>query len=68
MAQNVVAQVLGGKKELIDDVDTVAEVAAKMDISMDTHAAAVNGDAAEADTDLEDSDFVTFTKKVKGGQ
>ena len=66
MANNVVAQVQGGNKVVLDDVNTVGEVAAKLNAS-EGYAASVNGDSASFSDELEDSDVVTFAKAVKGG-
>lgn len=68
MAKNVIAQVLGGEKKILDDVMTVADAADSLDISASEYAVAVNGNAVESGYQLNDGNFVTFTKKVKGGQ
>lgn len=65
MARNVVAQVLGGEKKVLDDVSTVAEVTSKLGVS--GYTATVNGSQATPDEELQDGDFVSLSQAVKGG-
>jgi sulfur carrier protein ThiS len=67
MAMNVIGQQLGGDKLVCDNVETVGAVRRKLNIPAD-YAAAVNGDSASDNTAVDDNDFVTFSRKVKGGQ
>lgn len=66
-AKNVISQVLGGDKAVLDDVSTVADARERMGLSAD-YSATVNGEPASGDTGLRDNDFVAFSRKVKGGQ
>lgn len=65
MAKNVIAQVLGGEKKVLDDVYTVADVKAKLGAS--AYTASVNGSPASDSESLEDGDFVSLSQAVKGG-
>jgi len=66
MAQNIIAQVLGGSKTVFDGVATVADVKAKLNLD-GKYQASVNGEVESDDYQLEDTDHVTFTRQVKGG-
>jgi sulfur carrier protein ThiS len=65
MTNNVIAQILGGEKRILDGVNTVADVKAKMGAS--GYAAAVNGSPADDSQTLSEGDIVTLSKAVKGG-
>lgn len=65
MAKNVVVQVLGGSKEVMDDVYTVREVKSRKGAS--AYAASINGSPAQDSDSLEDGDFVSLSQAVKGG-
>jgi sulfur carrier protein ThiS len=65
MANNVIAQVLGGDKKVLDSVETVADVKEKL--SAQNYTASVNGDPASNDYELSDGDFVSLSQAVKGG-
>lgn len=65
MASNVVAQVLGGEKKVLDNVGTVSDVKAKLNAQ--SYTATVNGDSANDDQELENGDFVSLAQAVKGG-
>lgn len=66
-ASNVIAQVLGGDKQVLDSVNNVGDVRREMDLTAD-YAATVNGESANDSTPLRSNDFVSFTRKVKGGK
>lgn len=66
MAKNIIAQVAGGSKQVLDDVDTVGELRSKLSLGTG-YTAAVNGDSQSDDYNLDDGDFVTFAKATKGG-
>lgn len=66
MANNVVTQVLGGDKKVLDNVFTVQDVMNKTGTSTG-YTASVNGDAQSASYTLEDGDFVSLSQAVKGG-
>lgn len=67
MANNVMAQVMGGEKKILENMDTVSDV--KNALNCQTgYTALVNGDAAEDDDELNEGDFVTLSKSVKGGR
>ena len=65
MSNNVVAQVVGGKKQVHDDVETVADVRNKMGLASN-YTASINGEPASDTSIVDDSDFVTFAESVKG--
>lgn len=65
-AKNVIAQTLGGEKEVLDNVDTVSDARAKLGLASD-YSATVNGTASSDSTTLRDGDYVAFSRKVKGG-
>lgn len=67
MSKNIIAQVAGGKKEVLDDVRTVGDAATKVGASSG-YTAAIDGDCAEFSRILEDGQMVTFAKAVKGGR
>lgn len=67
MANNVIGQVAGGSKRVLDNKTTVADVASELGASTG-YTASVNGDPAEMSDTLEDGDMVTFAKSVKGGK
>lgn len=66
MSNNVIGQVAGGTKQVFDDVETVADVAAKLNTTSG-YTASINGDPASMGDELSDGDMVTFAKSVKGG-
>ncbi len=66
MAKNIIAQVLGGDKKVLDDVNTVGDVKAKLEAT--SYTATLNGSPASDDESLEDGDFVSLSQAVKGGQ
>jgi sulfur carrier protein ThiS len=66
MANNVIVQVAGGSKQVLDGVSTVADVRSKLGTT-DGYTASLNGDPVESGATLEDNDMVTFAKAVKGG-
>lgn len=66
MANNIIAQISGGSKQVLDNVYTVNEVKIKLGAEAG-YTAAVNGDPAEDSEALEDGDVVTLAKAVKGG-
>ncbi len=66
MASNVIAQVLGGNKQVLDGVDTVFDVKKKLDVATG-YTASVNGNPATDDQELDDNDFVSLSQAVKGG-
>lgn len=65
MAQNVIAQVLGGEKKILDNVSTVADVTKQLNVN--GYTATVNGDQQGSDYELENGDFVSLSQAVKGG-
>lgn len=67
MSKNVIAQISGGNKQVIDDVDTVRDVKRKLGAETG-YTAAINGDPAEDTEEVNEGDFVTLAKAVKGGR
>jgi sulfur carrier protein ThiS len=65
MANNVIAQVQGGEKKILENVETVADVRAKM--SATGYAASVNGEPADDSDEVSDQDFISFAVATKGG-
>jgi hypothetical protein len=65
MANNVIGQVLGGSRQILDDVKTVGEVKAKMGAT--GYTAAINGNPAEDSAEVVEGNIVTLSKAVKGG-
>lgn len=65
MAKNVIAQVLGGEKKVLDEVNTVGDVKSKLSVT--NYTATVNGETQTDGYELEDGDFVSLTQAVKGG-
>ena len=66
MSNNVIAQVSGGSKKVLDGVNTVSDVKRELGAT-DGYTAMVNGSPAQDNDSLEDSDVVTLAKAVKGG-
>jgi hypothetical protein len=66
MANNVIAQALGGEKKVLDSVSTVQDVSTRLGLS-GGYTASVNGSSADFAASLDDGDIVTFAKAVKGG-
>ncbi len=64
-AENVIAQVVGGSKKILDNCETVGDV--KKELGCSTYTANVNGEPASDDDTLSDGDFVTLAKSAKGG-
>lgn len=65
MAKNVIAQVLGGDKKVIDSANTVGDIKTQMGVT--GYTATVNGDQESDSYELSDGDFVSLSQAVKGG-
>ena len=65
MANNIVAQVLGGEKKVLDGCETVGDV--KMKLNASGYTASINGEPARDADELNDGDFVSLSQAVKGG-
>lgn len=65
MAKNVTAVQLGGNPKIMNDVDTVQDILDQFELS--GVSIKINGETADADTELNDYDFVSFGERVKGG-
>jgi hypothetical protein len=65
MARNVVAQVLGGGKRVLDNCNTVADVKRVLEVS--GYTASVNGMPENDQYVLQEGDFVSLSQAVKGG-
>ena len=65
LVSSVAVKVSGGENTVVDGVDTVGDV--KRELQLSGYTAAVNGDTASDDTELEDQDWVTLAPAVKGG-
>lgn len=66
MAKDIVSQVGSGTKQMLQNVNTVRDVAQIMG-ALEGYTALVNSDTAGMSDSLQDDDIVTFTKAVKGG-
>ncbi len=66
MANDVIGQVSGGSKQILDNVNTVGDVASKLGASTG-YTANLNGSPAELSDGIQDGDRITFAKAVKGG-
>lgn len=66
MANNIIGQVAGGTKMVLDNVESVQDVKQRLGAT-EGYTAAVNGSPADNEQVLEDGDMVTFSKAVKGG-
>lgn len=65
MVNNVIAQALGGQRQILDGVRTVADCRAKLGLSAQ-YKGSIGGRAA-ADTDVvKEGDYVSFAEAVKG--
>lgn len=66
MAQNVIAQVVGGTKQVIDNVSTVADVRRAKGSIPAGYKASINGNLASDSEEVSDGDYVSFAEAVKG--
>ena len=66
MANNVTVTELGGAAQVISDVSTVRDIAEELGID-DGLEVTINGKSGTYDSSLSDYNFVSFGKKVKGG-
>ncbi len=65
-AKKITAQVLGGETKTFEAIGTVKDVYNQLGLTGE-HTAAINGEPADMDSELNDYEFVTFSKSVKGG-
>lgn len=63
---SVAGKVIGGTLKEYSGISTVGDLASSMSLE-GNYTAQVNGEPAEFGDYLENTDFVTFTKAVKGG-
>lgn len=61
---NVIAQILGGSKQVFDGVNTVADVRTKLALGAN-YEATVNGEPAKDNESLNEGDYVAFSQAVK---
>lgn len=66
MANHVIAQVLGGPKQVIEGASTVGDVRRQLNLENE-YQAMVSGSSKSDSDSLRDGDYVAFTRKVKGG-
>ena len=64
---SVAGKVIGGTLQEYAGVNTVSDLASAMGLE-GNYTAQVNGEPADFGDELKDTDFVTFTKAVKGGK
>ena len=65
MANNIIAQVMGGQPQAGLSANTVGEV--KQKLGVPNHQATVNGVPANDDQQLSDYQMVTLSTAIKGG-
>lgn len=65
MAKNVIAQIVGGEKKVLDDVNTVADARGKMGAA--GYTATLNDRPATDTESLRDMDKLVFSVAAKGG-
>jgi hypothetical protein len=65
MAQNVITQILGGDKKVLDGVQTIGDI--KKALAVSSYTATLNGSPASDSDSVEDGDFVSLSQAVKGG-
>lgn len=66
MANNVTVTELGGAAQVIGNVSTVQDIADELDIDFGLEVS-INGKSATYESTVSDYSFVSFGKKVKGG-
>jgi hypothetical protein len=66
MANKITVTELGGAPQIVDSAATVRELANQLGIE-DGLEVSINGKSATYDSSLSDYNFVSFGKKVKGG-
>jgi hypothetical protein len=62
---NVIAQVSGGEKKVLDNVTTVGDVKEILKLAAN-YQGAIDGVPADDSAELSVGDYVTFAEKVKG--
>jgi hypothetical protein len=62
---NVIAQVTGGAKKILDGVSTAKDIRLALNLG-ENYIASINGNPASDSDTLSQGDFVTFAEKVKG--
>lgn len=67
MAKNVISQVLGGSKKVLDDVYTVADVRRSLGLG-NNYRASIDGSPAEDSASVRDGNYVSFSEAVKGAR
>lgn len=65
MAQNIIGQVLGGQKKILDNVSSVGDVRRALGLG-NQYRASVDGTPAEDGQFLRDGNYVSFSEAVKG--
>ncbi len=65
MANNIIAQVSGGSKQVVDNVETISALKAKLNLT--GYTAFLNGAPAEDSETLTEGDRVTLAVAAKGG-
>lgn len=66
MATTVTAVVLGGQPKILNDVESVAQIAERLAIPSN-HSVKINDRNGDYSSALADFDFVAFGSKVEGG-
>ncbi len=65
MAQNIITQVLGGSKSVMDGVSTIADIRAKLSLGAN-YSASIDGEPASDSSEVVDGNYVSFAHQVKG--
>jgi len=66
MANKVTVQVLGASPQILDGVNSVADIKQRLNVAH--YAANINGRGADDTQQLQDFSYVTLSPQVKGGK
>lgn len=64
-AQNIIVQVIGGQKKVMESGDNVADARTYLGLSA-AYKASLNGEPVNDSTKLRSGDYVSFSEAVKG--
>lgn len=65
MAKNVISQVLGGAKKVLDNVNTVSDIRRELGLGTQ-YRASIDGSPAQDGDSVRDGNYVSFSEAVKG--
>ena len=66
MVNNVIFQVVGGQKKVLDNVETISDIKKAVNLE-GNYTFLVNGETVSSDYEIEEGDIVTASQAVKGG-